>query len=90
MSLTSNMFFLFTVLGLCIYYVVPKRLQWIVLLVLSYAYYLITSVPATAFLIFSTVVTYGAAIWISRVKESGEQTENIAKKQRELLHLESY
>ena len=43
MSLTSNMFFLFTVLGLCIYYVVPKRLQWIVLLVLSYAYYLITS-----------------------------------------------
>lgn len=87
MSLTSNMFFLFTVLGLCIYYVVPKRLQWIVLLVLSYAYYLITSVPATAFLIFSIVVTYGAAIWISKVKESGEQTENIVKKTKRIVTL---
>lgn len=81
MSLTSNLFFLFTVLGLCIYYVVPKRLQWIVLLVCSYSYYMIVSVPAVFFLLFSTIVTYGCALWIKKVGESkGEEGQNKKKK----------
>ena len=78
MSLTSNLFFLFIVLGLCIYYVVPKRLQWVILLICSYACYLWISVGAVFFLLFSTAVTFGAALWIEQVgKEEKKKAKRI-------------
>ena len=40
MSFTSAAFILFAVLTLLIYYTVPKRGQWIVLLISSFLFYL--------------------------------------------------
>ena len=85
MSLTSNLFFLFTILGLCIYYVVPKRLQWIVLLVCSYCYYMIVSIPAVFFLLFSTIVTYGCALWIKKVGTLANDERVAAKKKKRIV-----
>lgn len=87
MLLTSNLFFLFTLLGLCIYYVVPKRLQWIVLLVCSYCYYMIVSIPAVFFLIFSTLVTYGCALWIKKIGTSQTDEKSVAKKKKRIVTL---
>ncbi len=85
MSITSNLFFLFTLLGLCIYYIVPKRVQWVVLLVLSYAYYMIISVPAVGFLIYSTMVTFCFALWISRIREREAETKERGKKLKRIV-----
>lgn len=87
MSLTSNLFFLFTVLGLCIYYMVPKRLQWGVLLILSYSYYMLVSVPAVGFLLFSTVVTYGLGLWINKVRLSDAEEASKAGKMKKIVTL---
>ena len=83
MSLTSNLFFLFTAMGLCIYYIVPKRLQWVVLLICSYCYYMIISIPAVFFLLFSTLVTYGCALWIKHINNiQVEEKVDVKKKKR--------
>lgn len=41
-----------------IYYIIPKKLQWIYLLLVSYGYYFTFSVKHSAILLFSTVITY--------------------------------
>lgn len=87
MALTSNMFFLFTIVGLCIYYTVPVRMQWMVLLVCSYCYYILVSVPAVFFLIFSTAVTYGCALWIHRIRLSGQNEKKSAGKRKRIVAL---
>lgn len=86
MSITSNLFFLFIVLGLCIYYVVPKSLQWVVLLICSYGCYAWVSIPAVFFLLFSTAVTYGCALWIHKINtRNGEEKQQKVKKRIVLL-----
>ena len=87
MSLTSNLFFLFTVLGLCIYYVVPKRLQWIVLLILSYGYYLLADIKAVGFLVFSTVATYGCAMWIVHIRKTDREDKDKKKITKRIVTL---
>ena len=71
MQITSNIFILFLLVSLLIYYIVPKKMQWIVLLVISYVYYLYASVPAVFFLLYATVVTYVCTLLIERANASG-------------------
>ena len=40
MSLVSNLFLLFVAASILIYYIVPRKSQWIVLLIFSYLYYI--------------------------------------------------
>lgn len=61
MSLVSNLFILFVLSALLVYYLVPKKAQWAVLLAFSYIYYLAGGIRYIVFLLFSTLVTYGAA-----------------------------
>ena len=68
MGITSNSFIAFLAAGLIIYYLAPKKVQWIVLLCLSYIYYMAVSVPAVLFLLYSTLVTYGCALCVERYK----------------------
>ena len=49
-------------MGVLIYYLLPKKLQWVWLLVLSYLYYFTFSIKTSVFLIFTTVVTYTGGI----------------------------
>lgn len=72
MSLVSNLFILFVLLALLIYYIVPKNMQWIVLLVFSYIYYVAGGVKYLFFILFSTAVTYLFALaleWMSEKEE---------------------
>ncbi len=58
MSLSSASFLLFLVSTVVIYYVVPKRIQWVVLLVSSYIYYLSYGYKIVGFLLTTTLTTY--------------------------------
>ena len=50
MSFTTVAFFVFLLAGIVVYYVLPKNVQWIWLLILSYIYYFTFSIKASLFL----------------------------------------
>lgn len=59
MSITSFNFLVFITIGVIIYYVLPKKCQWIVLLVLSALFYYFAATPYTiGYLIASTLIAY--------------------------------
>ena len=58
MQLTSYAFALFAAALLLVYYLVPGKLQWCVLLAASYVFYLWTGLEALAFILFTTLTTY--------------------------------
>ena len=75
MELTSNLFLLCLLALLAVYYLTPKRGQWCVLLIASWAYYLYTDLRAGAFLAASTLITYICARRIGSIyRVSGEKT----------------
>lgn len=71
MAITSNIFIMFVLVALLLYYTVPKKAQWMVLLLVSYVYYMYASIPAVLFLLFSTVSTYACAGWIEKQQADG-------------------
>lgn len=70
MSLVSNIFILFVALSVFVYYIVPKRCQWPVLLAASYVYYLTAGAEYLFFILFSTAVTYGSGRLIEKYMET--------------------
>ena len=44
MSFTTTVYFVFLLIGLVFYYLIPKNYRWTVLLVMSYIYYLVSIV----------------------------------------------
>ena len=59
MTVTSFGFFLFLLIGGCVYYIVPRKIQWIILLVMSVIFYLSAATPYTiVYLILSTLIAY--------------------------------
>lgn len=63
MTITSFYYFLFIFVGGCIYYILPKKIQWLELLALSIVFYCIVSNPYTIiFPVFATVLAYSATL----------------------------
>ena len=58
MSFTSINFLVFFGILLILYYALPKKIQWIVLLVASYTFYVLTGLQYLAFILFTTITTY--------------------------------
>lgn len=85
MSYTSIAFAGFVLLSLLAYYIVPKRFRYIVLLVFSYAFYVIACNKYVVYIILSTVTTYFAALKISDI--SDEQKDYL-KQNKETLSRE--
>lgn len=71
MSLVSNAFLLFVLAALIVYYLVPGRFQWIVLLVFSYIYYASGNAKYVFFIVYSTLVVYAFARLIDHLQKKG-------------------
>ena len=71
MSLVSNLFILFVAASVLIYYLVPRRFQWIVLLAFSYIYYIAGGPRYVVFILFSTIVTWLLALLIEKTEGNG-------------------
>lgn len=70
MTITSFSYLVFILIGGCIYYILPKKIQWVELLALSIVFYCMVSNPYTLiFPIIATVLAYSAT-WL-------QQTERI-------------
>ncbi len=66
MQFTSVSFLLFAAALLVLYYLLPKKCQWGLLLVASYCFYLWAGVEYLAFMLFTTLTTYAATMLMSR------------------------
>ena len=58
MLFTSYEFILFLVLVFLLYYLIPKRFQWILLLIASYVFYSYTGIRYLAYILLTTISTY--------------------------------
>lgn len=93
MSTVSLTFLLFVAAGLLLYYLVPKKLQWVLLLVLSYIFYLSGGVSMAGYLLFTTLSTYLAALYIGREnirlaalsREEREKVKKAAGRRKKLV-----
>ena len=63
MSFVSIEFMVFTAFCAAGYYMIPKKYQWIWLLVFSYVYYLAAGPSYLFFILFATTVTYLGGLW---------------------------
>lgn len=67
MTLTSLYFFAFVLVSIVIYYIIPKKCRWIVLLAASVAFYAIVCLRYMPFIAFTAGSTWLGAIWLHRV-----------------------
>jgi len=67
MSFLSAKFLLYVAAVTFLYYVVPKKKQWIVLLLASYFFYAAAGVKLLAFLMCTTLSTYGCGLLVSAI-----------------------
>ena len=65
MSFVSLAFALFVTIVICLYYIIPKKYQWIVLLVASYVFYFICSEKLIVYLLVTTISVFTCAKYIS-------------------------
>ena len=77
MSLVSNTFLLFVLLALIVYYIVPARFQWIVLLLFSYVYYMWGGPKYVFYILFSTVAVYSFGRLITHLEETGASKKTL-------------
>lgn len=68
MNITTLPFMLFMLLGAIVYYVIPKRIQWIWLLVMSCAFYWIGGKEGVAYILFTCLTIWGGAIGITKIQ----------------------
>jgi len=66
MSFTTPIFLIFLVFVVIIYFLIPRKFQWLVLLIASYTFYLFSGFGKAIFLLFATAVTFFAGILMER------------------------
>ena len=79
MGLTEFRFFLFAGAVILLYYALPKKIQWIVLLVASLVFYATYGLEKLPFLFVSALIAYFAARQMDKVQQS-EKKAAVAKK----------
>lgn len=60
MALTSFNFLLFVFIVITVYYLIPKKYQWFLLLLASYVFYLFSGVEQVLYIMGTTLFSYGA------------------------------
>lgn len=92
MSFLTAQYLVFLGILLLVYYTlgtINKKLQWIILLIASYIFYGFYSIKYMAFLLFSTLVTWGASIGISEAyhneKAEIKADPSITKEQKKII-----
>ena len=87
MSITSFLFLGFVLLTLIIYYIVPPKAQWVVLLIASIAFYVSFSVNGVFVMIATALFIWFAAVRIQKLKDENnawfiENKKTVDKEER--------
>ncbi len=73
MPFTSFRFFFFLAFVIFLYYIVPKKFQWFVLLLASYAFYLYSGIENIFFILATTLFTYGAGLLMQHMRNKNQK-----------------
>ena len=66
LSIVSASFILFLAVLTAVYYRIPRRGQWVVLLAASALFYCAAGLRTAGYILLTALSTYGAALWIDR------------------------
>jgi alginate O-acetyltransferase complex protein AlgI len=88
MSFVSFTFLVFLAAVVVLYYIVPKRFQWVLLLAASYGFYLSCGLKAMLFMISTTVIVFAGALRMQNVKDSCDSHKEAKKRNKKVLVLE--
>ncbi|MCE5209112.1 MAG: MBOAT family protein [Chloroflexi bacterium] len=94
MSFTSLPFFIFLLVSFAIYFLIPKKFQWIVTLVASYVFYIASGPLTSLLLIFTTVTTFYTGILMGKANDRytrtlAEGVDTLTKEQKKQLKAEN-
>ena len=70
MQFVSLSFLLLVAVTLLLYYTLPKRFQWGILLIASYVFYFFAGAECLLFILYTTAVTYLIALWMQKRADS--------------------
>lgn len=70
MNFVSSTFILFLALLFILYYLIPRRFQWMLLLAASYVFYSFAGIQFLAYILATTVSTYGVGQRLARLQAS--------------------
>lgn len=82
MSLISMQFLTFVFIAVVGYYLIPKKYQWIWLLIFSYIYYAASGVKYIVFIAYTTIVTYGTGLVLHQFENDSDKSKSQIKKQK--------
>lgn len=82
MSFVSIQFLLFVGIAVAGYYLIPKKFQWLWLLLFSYIYYASSGIKLLFFLIFTTLTTYLGARFLDRIRAGTDSNKKIIRKKK--------
>lgn len=86
MSIISLKFAVFLAVVILLYFVMPKKIKWFILLAGSYIYYFLSSSKLTIFLIITTISIYLSALAISNIDSKTKiKCKQLEKKQKKEL-----
>lgn len=90
MSLVSFEFILFLIIGCMIFYFIPKKSQWICLLLLSLFFYLMGGWKTVGFILFTAFTTWGGALLIERAnidakKKIANSSTEMTREQKKVI-----
>lgn len=87
MSFTSFNFLVFITIVIGLYYVVPKKYQWCILLLASYTFYIAGGIDNLLYIVCSTVFTFLSGRYMQKLRDDFQDkltnsTEEFTKEQR--------
>ena len=87
MSLISMKFLLFVIVAAVGYYWIPKKYQWIWLLLFSYIYYVSGGLKVTCFLAFTTITTWFAGMRLEVITQAEQDKTKRKRRKKQILVL---
>lgn len=90
MALNSLPFLLFLAAVTVIYYIVPKKFQWVVLLLASYGFYLSSGIESVAYIIGTTLITYASGLVMQKKRDDFQKKlaalpEDVTKEEKQQM-----
>lgn len=85
MSIISIEFLIFLGVVLLVYYVVPAKAQWVVLLLSSCCFYLFAGITPLIFVLATTLAVYAGGRWMEAIREKAESRKAAKKNMKKVL-----
>ena len=86
MSYNTLVFIAFLGITLLLYYIVPKKFRWIVLLTASCGYYILNSSALIAFVFITTLSIYLCGLWLGKINERFKKAKGSFSKEEKKIY----